>query len=134
MTTTRPELIVEGSDNGQSWEPYVFKYKAGPVDRTPPWVQPHMPRLDWQMWFEALNAERGGPPRPWFQRFLVGLLENREPVVALMAKNPFEGAAPNYIRVRIENYTFTTIEHRRETGEWWAAEERILYVPPISLR
>jgi lipase maturation factor 1 len=45
--------------------------------RRPPWNIPHQPRLDWQMWFAALDD----PQRvPWFSRFLERLLEN-EPSV-----------------------------------------------------
>src|SRR5262249_30417842 len=48
MTTTRPEIIIEGSTDGQSWQPYEFKYKAGDLARSPVWVEPFQPRLDWQ--------------------------------------------------------------------------------------
>src|SRR5439155_11402649 len=54
MTTTRPEIVIEGSDDGQTWLEYEFPYKVGDVRRRPPWVAPHQPRLDWQMWFAAL--------------------------------------------------------------------------------
>ena len=55
MTTERPEIIVEGSDDGETWVPYVFRWKPGDVDRRPRFTTPHMPRLDWQMWFAALE-------------------------------------------------------------------------------
>ena len=46
MTVDRPELIVEGSDDGVGWKPYGFKYKPGPLPppplRRPP---PAPPRL-----------------------------------------------------------------------------------------
>src|SRR4030095_2348179 len=29
MTTFRPEIIVEGSSDGQTWDAYEFKYKPG---------------------------------------------------------------------------------------------------------
>ena len=57
MTTTRPELIVEASMDGETWKPYEFKWKPGDLEKAPEFFIPHMPRLDWQMWFEALNAE-----------------------------------------------------------------------------
>src|SRR5580704_11623912 len=56
MTTTRPEIIVEGSDDGVQWREYGFKYKPGDVMRRPRWNAPHQPRLDWQMWFAALGT------------------------------------------------------------------------------
>src|SRR5262249_4974481 len=61
MTTSRPEIIVEGSNDGEQWMPYEFAYKAGDVRRRPPWVAPHQPRLDWQMWFAALGDASGEP-------------------------------------------------------------------------
>src|ERR1043165_1362206 len=55
MTTKRPEIIVEGSDDGMTWIPYAFRWKPGDVRRRPEFTGPHMPRLDWQMWFAALD-------------------------------------------------------------------------------
>ena len=57
MTTSRPELMLEASMDGKNWLTYKFKWKPGDLNRVPDLVSPHMPRLDWQMWFEALNAE-----------------------------------------------------------------------------
>src|SRR5262249_55005607 len=71
-TTTRPEIIVEGSEDGQTWREYVFRYKPGPVDRRPPWNIPHQPRLDWQMWFAAYGT---AAENPWFQRLILELLK-----------------------------------------------------------
>jgi hypothetical protein len=55
MTTERPEIILEGSDDGRSWKPYEFRYKPGDPSRRPRFVAPLEPRLDWQMWFAALG-------------------------------------------------------------------------------
>jgi hypothetical protein len=55
MTTERPEIIVEGSNDGSTWLAYEFRYKPGDLRRAPPIVAPHQPRLDWQMWFAALG-------------------------------------------------------------------------------
>ncbi|MGH9661666.1 MAG: lipase maturation factor family protein, partial [Bryobacteraceae bacterium] len=63
MTTTRPEIVIEGSDDGQIWKEYEFTYKPGDLGRRPRFVAPHQPRLDWQMWFAALG---GYESNPWF--------------------------------------------------------------------
>ena len=55
MTTERPEITVEGSDDGETWKPYRFRWKPCELDRRPRFTTPHMPRLDWQMWFAALG-------------------------------------------------------------------------------
>jgi len=72
MTTTRPEIIVEGSDDGATWKPYEFKWKPDDPTRPPRYCMPHQPRLDWQMWFAALGDYRR---YPWFIAFLARLLE-----------------------------------------------------------
>ena len=58
MTTTRPEIIIEHSSDGENWTPYQFEYKPVALQMRPRFFFPHMPRLDWQMWFEALYIER----------------------------------------------------------------------------
>ena len=58
MTTTRPEIIISYSMDGKMWIPYQFNYKPVNLQAPPPFFFPHMPRLDWQMWFEALYIER----------------------------------------------------------------------------
>ena len=63
MTTQRDEIVIEGSEDGIDWREYEFRYKPGDVARRPPWNIPHQPRLDWQMWFAALEDPRR---LPWF--------------------------------------------------------------------
>ena len=40
MTTTRPEIVVEGSDDGETWRAYEFRYKPGDLHRRPGFVAP----------------------------------------------------------------------------------------------
>ena len=58
MTTNRPEIIIEGSLDGNIWRPYEFRWKPTDPTQSPRFAGPHMPRIDWQMWFEGLNYER----------------------------------------------------------------------------
>ena len=58
MTTIRPEIIISYSNDEKTWTPYHFNYKPVELQAQPPFFFPHMPRLDWQMWFEALYIER----------------------------------------------------------------------------
>lgn len=134
MTTDRPEIIVEGSNDGETWSAYEFKYKAGDVNRMPPFVAPHQPRLDWQLWFEALNAEQGAGPDQWFGYLLVRLLQGSPEVLALLDKNPFPNAPPRLIRARLEQYRFTDLTTRAQTGAWWTRTPQGMFVSPISLR
>ena len=131
MTTTRPEIVVEGSNDGREWLEYEFKYKPGDVKRAPPVVAPHQPRLDWQMWFAALGDYRNNP---WFVNFMVRLLEGSPEVLALLAKNPFPNAPPRYIRAARYDYHFTGPAARRAEGAWWRRTFMGLYFPVASLR
>jgi predicted DCC family thiol-disulfide oxidoreductase YuxK len=131
MTTTRPEILVEGSSDGTTWAPYEFKYKPGDLTRSPVWVQPHQPRLDWQMWFAALGDYRSDP---WVLRFLERLLEGQPEVLGLLGHNPFPGAPPHYVRALVYDYRFTTPAERKATGHWWKRELQGSYVPAVSLQ
>ena len=58
MTETRPEIYIEVLSADSVWSPVVFNYKPVKPDRRPKFFFPHMPRIDWQLWFEALYFER----------------------------------------------------------------------------
>jgi lipase maturation factor 1 len=131
MTTQRIEIILEGSADGEHWQPYEFKYKPGGLNRAPAWVAPYQPRLDWQMWFAALSDYR---TNPWFVNLAVRLLQGSPEVLALLGTNPFPDQPPRYIRATAYEYTFTDFATRRRTGAWWKREPRGLYLPAVSLR
>jgi hypothetical protein len=129
MTTTRPEILVEGSADGVAWKPYEFRWKPGDLFRRPAFVAPHQPRLDWQMWFAALGSFEQDP---WFARFLEKLLEGSPPVLALLARNPFPGAPPRFVRARLWDYRFTEPSERKRTGAWWRRTEIAPYGPVLE--
>jgi hypothetical protein len=131
MTTERPEIVVEGSADGVTWKPYGFRWKPGDVTRRPAFVPGHMPRLDWQMWFAALDPTH---PTPWFLMFEERLLEGSKPVRALLAVDPFPEAPPRYVRADLYLYQFTDAATRRATGAWWTRVRRGPYVPALTLR
>ena len=130
MTTSRSEIVIEGSTDGLVWKAYEFRHKPGALDRRPGQVAPHQPRLDWQMWFAALGDVRRNP---WLVRLGIRLLEGSADVAGLFRDNPFSESPPKYIRARMYAYRFSTPEERRTTGQWWAREEKGLYCPPFSL-
>jgi lipase maturation factor 1 len=130
MTTSRPEIVIEGSNDGQAWLPYEFKYKVGDVKRRPMFVAPHQPRLDWEMWYAALGTYR---QNPWLVNLCAHLLEGSRPVLALLQHNPFPLTPPRYIRAKLYDYRFTDFATRHRTGAWWRRQEKGLYLPPFSL-
>lgn len=130
MTTSRPEIVIEGSNDLEHWRAYEFRYKPGGLEHRPGWNIPHQPRLDWQLWFAALGS---ASENPWFGNLLVRLLEGTPEVLALLAENPFPDHPPRYVRARLFDYHFTTYQARRETGQWWRRELLGDYFPVISL-
>jgi hypothetical protein len=115
MTTRRIELELLGSLDGVEWEPYRFKYKPDTLDERPPFIIPHQPRVDWQMWFVTLQQRH----LPWFIHFTEALLANSPTAAALLEHNPFPDKPPRFIKVEAWQYNFTNFEEREKTGNWW---------------
>jgi len=131
MTTARPEIVIETSDDGTAWHEVVFPYKPGDVLRRPRFVAPHQPRLDWQMWFAALDPRRAGP---WLERLLLRLLEGSPAVVGLLDDPNLRTKPPRYVRLVMYDYRFTTPEEARTGGgAWWTRERRGELTSTLSL-
>lgn len=129
MTTTRDEITVEGSNDGETWKPYLFRWKPGPLDRALPIVAPYQPRLDWQMWFASLGTVRRNP---WFFQFCVRLLQGSPSVLGLLEANPFPDKPPKFVRATIATYHFTDLDELSKSHRWWRADPPSLYMPPIT--
>ena len=132
MTESRPEIIVEGSNDRITWKTYQFRWKPGELTEAPKWVAPHQPRLDWQMWFAALQGNYQNTF--WFLNFMGALLQGKSEVLKLLAENPFPDTPPRYIRATLYDYRFTDLAIKRSEGMWWDREWKRIYCPAISLR
>ena len=129
MTTTRPEIIIEGSSDGKTWKEYTFKYKPDSTDKSLPIVAPHQPRLDWQMWFAALGHYRANQ---WFINMMYRLLEGSPDVIDLFRNNPFPDSPPRFIRAKLYKYEFTDLEERKSDNKIWKREYIDLYMPILK--
>jgi lipase maturation factor 1 len=119
MTTRRPEIVIEGSNDGEHWYAYEFRWKPGDPHRRPRFTGLHLPRLDWQMWFAALQA----PHRDqWFDNFLHRLEEAEPAVLGLLETNPFPDRPPRFLRAVIYDYRFSDWQTRERTGAWWVRQ------------
>jgi hypothetical protein len=124
MTTGRNEIIIEGSQDGEHWLEYGFKYKPDAVDKPLSWNIPHQPRLGWQMWFAALSEPQ---PGGWFEKFMQRLQDGSPDVSALLMHNPFPDSPPVYLHAYLYRYTYTQPEERKVTGRIWKRERLRLY-------
>jgi hypothetical protein len=129
MTTKRPELVIEGSDDNLTWKAYTFRYKPGPPNRSLPVVAPYQPRLDWQMWFAALG---GYEENRWVGGLLYRLLTGDQRVLALFEEVPFK--TPKAVRVLVYDYRFTSAQERAKTGAIWDRQLLGTWYGPATLR
>jgi lipase maturation factor 1 len=129
MTTQRREITIEGSHDGEIWEPYGFRFKPSALDHGLGFVAPYQPRLDWQMWFAALGSVR---QNPWLPRLMRRLQDESQPVLGLLEENPFPGKAPKFIRAVSHEYQFTTREERESSGHIWTKKNAKTYAPVMQ--
>ncbi|XP_020283346.1 lipase maturation factor 2-like [Pseudomyrmex gracilis] len=125
----RPEVIIEGSDDIDGpWKEYEFLYKPGNVNNSLPFVAPHQPRLDWQMWFAALGTYH---QNPWLMSLAYRLLNGQPEVLALMntVENPFRNRPPKYIKASLFIYHYTPWSQTHNTHAWWTREKVKEYFP-----
>ncbi len=131
MTTKRPEILVEGSDDGTRWQLYDFRWKPDRLEQAPGSALLHMPRLDWQMWFAALGS---CARNPWFVRFQERLLANSAAVTKLLKSNPFPDRAPRYLRSTVYRYEFTQPGSAGGGRNWWQRTRVGRYCPVMMRR
>ena len=133
-TVARPEVVFEVSnDGGQHWRELHFRYKPGDVRRAPPWVAPHQPRLDWQMWFAALGTYSHNG---WLVALAYRLLEGSDDVYALLDARANEGiasAANPPQRLRATRYIYDFAAADAPAGVWWNRTREGEYLPELSL-
>jgi hypothetical protein len=127
----RYEIILEGTADedpgGAHWVPYEFRCKPGSVTRAPCVVAPYQYRIDWQMWFAAMDDYRR---HPWIVHLVYKLLSGDEGMLSLLASNPFPDRPPKWVRAERYRYHFTTFSGRGEG--WWKRERVGVYLPPLS--
>jgi hypothetical protein len=129
MTTDRPEIIFEGSENGVEWREYEFPDKPGDLRRSLPLVAPFQPRLDWQLWFAAMEPMS---QNPWAGNLAIRLLEGEPSVLRLLNPPPFPHP-PKYLRALLYRYEFTSREERARTGQVWKRRLSGIFIPQFSL-
>jgi lipase maturation factor 1 len=95
MTPHRYEIEFQGSNDGEDWVAYPFRYKPQDLKERPRIYAPYQPRFDWNLWFASLGS--------WQQNLMVPrteelLLEGDRDVLGLFGGNPFPNAPPRFVR------------------------------------
>jgi hypothetical protein len=126
----RFEVVLEGTwDDALSgdarWQEYDFPCKPGNPYRRHCIASPYHYRLDWQMWFAGF-AESAHDA--WFLKLVYELLRENPAVTGLLAKDPFRGHAPRYVRGLRYRYRFAP----RASAAFWERELVGEYLRPLS--
>jgi hypothetical protein len=129
MTRGRYEIEFQGSDDGQTWFVYPFRFKPQDPTKAPGIYAPFQPRFDWNLWFASLSSWR---QEPIIVRTEQNLLRGDADVLLLFAGNPFPHAPPRQVRVVIWQYWFTTPAEKRARGLWWRRQLLGLYAPTLE--
>jgi hypothetical protein len=129
MTRGRYEIEFQGSQDGQVWVSYPFRFKPQDPSKPPGIYAPYQPRFDWNLWFASLGSWREYPIVPNTE---VRLLANDPDVLALFAGNPFPGEPPREVRAVLWQYWFTTMAEKRAQGLWWRRQPMGLYAPVLE--
>lgn len=129
MTSGRYEIEFQGSNDGQHWTAYPFRYKPQALNERPRIYAPYQPRFDWNLWFASLTD--------WQQAEIVPLteerlLDNDADVLTLFRGNPFAQAPPKYVRAVLWQYWFTTLAEKSASGNWWKRQLLGLYAPVVE--
>jgi hypothetical protein len=129
MTRGRYEIEFQGSNDGQNWIAYTFRYKPQALNAYPRIYAPYQPRFDWNLWFASLGSWRDNLIVPSAEE---RLLAGAPDVLALFAGNPFPQAPPKQVRAMLWQYSFTSMAEKRATGMWWRRNLLGLYGPVIE--
>ena len=134
ITRQRHEVVIEGSEdpNGADpgWKEYEFKGKPGHPLRRPRQFAPYHLRLDWLMWFAAMESPIH---HQWFLALVVKLLQGDRATLRLLRHNPFGANPPAAVRARLFLYRFSSPGERRRDGAWWVRTLSGDYLRPIGL-
>jgi len=128
----RDEIILEGTEYAEpsgssTWSEYEFKCKPGDVQRRPCLIAPYQYRVDWQIWFAAMQSV---DTNPWLVHLVSKLLRNDPGALSLLARNPFPDSPPRFIRAELYEYRFAPPDDQDHA--WWQRRRIGEYMPPLS--
>src|SRR5256884_7903863 len=129
MTRGRYEIEFQGSDDGQKWLVYPFRFKPQDPAKAPGIYAPYQPRFEWNLWFASLGTWRENPFVP---RAEMRILQGSPDVLTLFAANPFPREPPHQVRAILWQYWFSTWEEKRTKGLWWRREFLGVYAPTLE--
>src|SRR5262249_26797923 len=131
MTHERYEIEFQGTQDGENWIAYPFRYKPQDVRKAPGIYAPYQPRFEWNLWFASLGPWRRNA---WVLNAELRLLQNEPNVLRLFASNPFPKDPPRQVRTVLWQYWFTDLATKRREGTWWRRQMIGPYAPALERR
>jgi len=101
---------------GEIWSPHHMHYKPGPIDRPPPFVAPHQPRVDFRLWFYGLGYRRGVPQ--YTRTLLDRLCHDPKAVQALFIDEL--PPSPEAVRIVFSRYQFSSPDAPQTSDAYWS--------------
>lgn len=127
----RLELLLEGTDNGHSWEAFEFWYKPGNPWEPPALAFLHQPRLDTILARAARAPLDEKREAAGLRHIVAPFLQGSPEALGLLRWNPFKSQPPTWIRGMLYDYRFT---HFGEGRAYWTREPKDLYFKPVTLK
>jgi len=124
ITRERIEPEFQAEVDGQ-WRELDLRYKPGDPNRPPPFVAPHQPRVDFQLWFYGLSFQGG---MPTYVATLLGRLCHDPAAVQSLFAAPLP-ARPEAVRIVFWDYRFSS---PGDTA-WWR-REAVAETQPLNCR
>ena len=103
MTTNQTKFNVRLSHDGQSWDPLKLKYFDDDGYPELLFVQPHHPRIRWQLWFKFIY-ENAYPQ--WYLKFLKTIAADPTLLSSIVDDNPFLDRNYSFVEVCYQNIVF----------------------------
>jgi hypothetical protein len=128
----RYELVIEGTmaDDPRAvdseWRAYELPCKPGDIARRPCILGPYHRRLDWLIWFAAMDDR---PRKAWVLHLVWKLLDGDVGIRDLLARDPFDGKPPKWVRIR--RFLYHLAPPLAET--WWTRDEGEPWLLPLSI-
>jgi hypothetical protein len=122
LTTTRDEIRFEGfATDERGWFDLTFAFKPNSPTSMTPVILPYQPRLDWQMWFAALQSVRSSP---WLLRLAQRLLDRASFRAAASLMDPSLDSLPVPRKLRVTTRRFWMTENWNASAFWHVGEAR----------
>ena len=141
----RYELVIEGTADGGNWLEYQFRYKADDLFKSPRFIAPFHPRVDFRLWFERYPVRWENTPFPFpeisahpstLPNYLGNLLaqcfENPEEAERHFLMMPLDQSRP--VELRVAYYHYQMAEDKFVDGKkqfWTRTLAGYVYIDPL---